>query len=152
MSLFELIKDNSKHAIIPDKTYNEIVKPIYEENFKPHLANVEFDPEKHLRYYALGDIEKHKYNKTRRLTMEELGCSSPDQISHIGVSDPFPLFTDEAIQIMKSEVLSKDIFLEHARLSSASSGKDCTIRGYASPDGKIKTPFTYTAWTHPKNC
>lgn len=150
MSLLELIKDNSSHAIIPETVYNDIIKPIYEETVDAELSTVEFDPEKHLRFYALGDLEKHKFNNTRRLTMEELGCSSPQQISPIGVSDPFPLFTDEAIQIMKTEILSKEVFLEHARFNTSSSGKDCTMRGYASADGKIKTPFTHAAWTHPK--
>ncbi|RLV86705.1 hypothetical protein JA9_001273 [Meyerozyma sp. JA9] len=123
------------------ETYSQLKK--YEK--------VEFDPMVHLKFYSEDPIHKFNFNNTRRLTMEELGLTNKNQISHIGVSDPFPLFTDEAIAIMKQEVLQKDLFLKYARSSySSSSGSDCVVRGYAVDDGVVNTPFVHAAWTHPK--
>ncbi|KAK6204738.1 uncharacterized protein RJT21DRAFT_117182 [Scheffersomyces amazonensis] len=83
--------------------------------------------------------------------MEELGLSHPDQISETGVSDPFPLFTDEAIEIMRQEILTKETFMKYARYAyNSTSGMDCVIRGYVKNDDVISTPFIYKAWTHPK--
>ncbi|GME75103.1 unnamed protein product [Ambrosiozyma monospora] len=78
--------------------------------------------------------------------MEELGATCPEQISEIGVSEPFPLFTDEAVEIMRAEILRKEVFDSSGRIShNSTTGKDCTLRGYA----KTMAPFSYAAWTHP---
>lgn len=136
---------------VPESTYDKYIKESYEKDFDPALKNVKFDPERHLSYYANGELAKYKYNNTRRLTMEELGLTNPKQISHIGVSDPFPLFTEEAIKIMRQEVLDKENFKKYANISNMSaSGKDCNIRGYAKPNGEVNTQFIHDAWTHPK--
>lgn len=136
----DILNDNAATKV-PESTYNIIIKETYESI---QAEYVEFDPEKHLQYYT-DPMLKHKFENTRRLTLEELGLSSPEQISHIGVSDPFPLFTAEAIQIMKKEILNKETFLKYARYTYNSSGKDVCIRGYSEA-----TPFTQAAWTHPK--
>lgn len=150
-ALIDSIKRDNDYAMVPEATYESIVKPIYEKLYNTKYSNVEFDPEKHLNYYAGDLMSKHKFNNTRRLTMEELGLTNKHQISHIGVTDPFPLFTEEAIYIMKQEILSKEIFLKYARFSNSSStGRDCSIRGYCKNGEGIQTPFTYAAWTHPK--
>ncbi|KAJ9113273.1 hypothetical protein QFC19_000191 [Naganishia cerealis] len=113
--------------------------------------SVKFDPMVHLKFYSEDPIHKFNFNNTRRLTMEELGLTSKKQISHIGVLDPFPLFTTEAIEIMKQELLQKDLFLKYARLSyNSTSGTDCVVRGYAVDNGIVNTPFIHAAWTHPK--
>ncbi|EGV63029.1 hypothetical protein PSN45_004704 [Yamadazyma tenuis] len=151
MSLFETILNGNTKAMVPESTYDKYLKPTFDKLYKPEYTTTEFDPIKHLRFYSEGPIEQHKYNNTRRLTMEELGLTNPKQISHIGVSDPFPLFTDEAIDIMKQEVLSKDTFMKYGRYShSSGKGTDCTIRGYAKVNNETVTPFTYAAWTHPR--
>ncbi|OBA22148.1 hypothetical protein METBIDRAFT_77619 [Metschnikowia bicuspidata var. bicuspidata NRRL YB-4993] len=116
---------------------------------QPHA--VSFDPLVHLKYYSQGPAEQHKYNHTRRITMEELGLTSKTQISPVGVSDPFPLFTDEAVDIMRWEILHRDTFLANARLSyNSTSGLDCAMRGYVSDGRTVHTPFTHAAWTHPE--
>ena len=113
--------------------------------------SVKFDPMVHLKFYSEDPIHKFNFNNTRRLTMEELGLKRKKQISHIGVLDPFPLFTTEAIEIMKQELLQKDLFLKYARLSyNSTSGTDCVVRGYAVDNGIVNTPFIHAAWTHPK--
>lgn len=145
--LNDIINDNV-HAMVSESIYNSQLKQTYEDLVKSNTAGtkVEFDPAKHLSYYNDDSLQKHKFNNTRRLTMEELGLSNANQISPIGVSDPFPLFTEEAISIMRQEILEKEVFLKYARYSNSSTtGKDCSIRGYTDA-----TPFTKTAWTHPK--
>lgn len=115
------------------------------------LTTIKFDPEKHLRYYALDDDTKTVFESTRTISMAELGLSTPQQISPIGVSDPFPLFTDDAIAIMKAEILQKSLFMKFARYANQStSGLDCIIRGYVKKNKDIYTPFVHEAWTHPK--
>ncbi|CAH6719796.1 hypothetical protein CLIB1444_02S16688 [[Candida] jaroonii] len=137
-------------AYIPESTYNDILKETYDASYKPEYNGVKFDPDVHLQYYA-DEIAKHKFENTRRLTMEELGISSKNSISRIGVSDPFPLFTPEAVAIMKQEALEKETFLKYARFNQFSkSGKDCLLRGFVKVGKEIICPFTYEAWTHVK--
>lgn len=140
----------SQSFIIPESTYNDILKESYDATYNPEYKDVKFNPNVHLQYYA-DEIAKHKFENTRRLTMEELGISSKNSISRIGVSDPFPLFTPQAIAIMKQEALDKDTFLKYGRFSQFSkSGKDCIMRGFVKVGEEINTPFTYEAWSHPK--
>lgn len=149
--IIDSLKNNNDHASIPESTYDSMVKPIYEKLYDTKYCDVKFDPYKHLTYYAGDMMDQHKFNNTRRLTMEELGLTDKQQISHVGVTDPFPLFTEEAICIMKQEILAKEIFLKYARYSwSSATGKDCSMRGYCKTNEGIQTPFTYEAWTHPK--
>lgn len=132
------ILDGSVERKIDEAAYTDQIKPIWEGI---EVTNVEFDPDKHLAFDP-------SYAKTvKRTTMEEVGFNYPDQISDIGVSAPFPLFTEEACDIMKAEVLREDVFKNWARVSNSStSGLDAIIRGYA----KDTCPFTFAAWTHPK--
>lgn len=59
--------------------------------------------------------------------MAEIG--KKDQgVSPNAVSEPFSLFTDEAIQQMRSEVLSKQV-LENCQYSSNLA--TCQLRGYS---------------------
>ncbi|GEQ66973.1 hypothetical protein JCM33374_g636 [Metschnikowia sp. JCM 33374] len=135
------------------ETYNRALADTFSSLLEKNsdYKSVKFDPNVHLKFYAQGPLEQHKFHNTRRITMEELGLTHKLQISPIGVSDPFPLFTDEAVDIMRMEVLQKDAFLKHARTSHTStSGLDCVLRGWVSEKKEILTPFTYAAWTHPK--
>lgn len=138
---------------IPEKVYAKNLEATYKELEAkyPNFGEIKFDPEVHLKYYSKDPLEQHKFHNTRRLTMEELGLTNKLQISPIGVSDPFPLFTDEAVEIMRMEILRKESFLKFARNSwSSSSGLDCVIRGYVKDKDTIYTPFIHDAWTHPK--
>lgn len=157
ITTLELIKDHCPHKAFSESTYEKNFRGTYDkiiENLGGSVTDIDkikFDPYKHLKYYSSDPTEKHKFNATRRLTMEELGLTNKKQISSIGVTDPFPLFTEEAVQIMRKEILNKETFLKYARtLFNSTSGLDCSIRGYAKNGDNVETPFIYDAWTHPK--
>ena len=78
---------------------------------------VEFDAEKHTCFQP----------PSRRYTMEEWGYGGQG-ISPIASSDPFPLFTPEAVQQVRRELLSESV------LSNCQFGSTFTknmIRGYS---------------------
>jgi hypothetical protein len=76
-----------------------------------------FEPAKHLNFQPP--------NKT--WTMEEIGFADKG-VSPIAVSEPFPLFTTEAIKAMRAEVLSKPVW-ENCKYSSNLA--KCQLRGFA---------------------
>ena len=59
--------------------------------------------------------------------MEEIGLADKG-VSPVAVSEPFSLFTKEAIQQMRAEVLSKNV-LENCKYSSNIA--QCQLRGFA---------------------
>lgn len=146
------IEAGNLRKCISEQTYEESMEPTFLELKAKYgdISHITFDPEKHLRVIAGGPVENHKFQNTRRLTMEELGLSSKKQISPIGVSDPFPLFTDEAIDIMRLELLEKSNVLEHARAIFNSTGVDCCVRGWVRKNKQVQKKFTFDAWNHPK--
>lgn len=79
---------------------------------------VKFDASKHLCHVAPAKV----------YTMEEIGRGG-EGISPNAVSVPFPLFTEDAIKQMRSEIFSKDV-LENCQYSSNLAA--CQIRGYAA--------------------
>lgn len=152
-SLVADIEAGNLRKAIPYDTYLQSLETTFTELEAeyPEWKSTQFDPEKHLCYYAGNPLDHHKYDTTRRLTMEELGLTNKHQISPIGVSDAFPLFTDEAVAIMKLECLQKETFLKYARTSyNSTSGLDCVIRGYVKLKDHVTSPFIYAAWKHPK--
>lgn len=133
------IRQGNVHKKVRRGSYDENVRPIYDQLRNVFIDQV-FDPERHLAF------RKEDVEKTKRLTMTDLGIQSPTAISEIGVSNPFPLFTDEAVEIMRAEVLRQEVFDKWSRVSySCSSDLGCVIRGYTND-----CPFTKAAWTHPK--
>lgn len=87
------------------------------ENVSPAVGKL-FDPSKHLAYVEPEYIH----------TMEDLGFPSSRGVSPVAVSDPFPLFSDEAIEIMRSEILSKEVQEKHSYSSDIAAKQ---LRGYA---------------------
>ncbi|CAK9439159.1 uncharacterized protein LODBEIA_P33830 [Lodderomyces beijingensis] len=150
-SVLQNVLDGNIHKTIPASTYDDKLAATYQNIPVPQKATT-FNPDVHLNYFASPQA-KEKYHSTKRITLKELGHDDkPGSISPIGVSDPFPLFTQEAVDIMRSEVLQRDTFLKYARYCfNSTSGMDCTLRGYVkSNEDGIVCPFTYAAWTHPK--
>ncbi|KKK20687.1 hypothetical protein P175DRAFT_0539085 [Aspergillus ochraceoroseus IBT 24754] len=94
---------------------------------------VSFEPSKHLAYTPPSKVH----------TMEELGYPGSRGVSPIGVSEPFPLFSTEAIQQMRKEVLSDKVF---AKYQYSSELAQCQLRGYAEE----YAPFVYDAWKNPE--
>lgn len=76
-----------------------------------------FDPEKHLIYNGV---------LPKRHTMEELSFPADQGISPIAVSEPFELFSKEAVKHMRNEVLSDEVW-DNCRFSSSIAA--CQLRG-----------------------
>ncbi|EGE06054.1 hypothetical protein TEQG_05168 [Trichophyton equinum CBS 127.97] len=76
-------------------------------------------------------------------SMKELGYDDNAGISPIGVSEPFSLFSAEAIRCMRSEVLSKEVWSEYQFSSDLAM---CQLRGFAPQ----YAPFVYDAWKSPE--
>ena len=85
----------------------------------PAPEHVSFDPSKHLDHTPPSKVH----------TMKELGYPDSRGVSPIGVSEPFPLFSAEAIQLMREEVLSDEVFAKHRYSSNIA---QCQLRGYAA--------------------
>ncbi|PLB53591.1 hypothetical protein P170DRAFT_451649 [Aspergillus steynii IBT 23096] len=91
-----------------------------------------FDAKKHLSFQS----------PSRIYTMKEIGLEGQG-ISPHAVSEPFSLFTEEAVRQMRAEIFSPDV-LDHCRF--ASTFNQNMIRGM----GPVRAPFTYDAWNSPE--
>lgn len=103
--------------------------PIFNLSDSTPSIPVQFNPSIHL------SISKPAY----QLSMADLGLSIG--ISPVAVTAPFSLFTKEAVDIMRREILCPEVL---KRYSFASSINQYQVRGFHS-----ETPFTTAAWTHP---
>jgi hypothetical protein len=83
----------------------------------PSPPKLTFEPSKHVIHQP----------PTRIWTMEEIG-KSDQGISPNAVSEPFQLFTEEAIKQMRAEILSKQV-LENCKYTSNLA--HCQLRGFA---------------------
>lgn len=79
---------------------------------------VAFSPEDHLNFTSPSKV----------FTMRDLGLPENTGVSRVAVSEPFQLFTPEAIQRMRAEVLSTQVW-ENCQYSSNLS--QCQLRGFA---------------------
>ncbi|KAK5096613.1 hypothetical protein LTS08_007486 [Lithohypha guttulata] len=95
----------------------------------PKLA---FDPKKHINHVPPKKI----------WTMTEIERGNQG-VSPNAVSEPFSLFTEEAVKQMRAEILSKPV-LENCTYQSNLS--PCQLRGYAPK----YAPFVYDAWHSPQ--
>ncbi|KAL1853684.1 hypothetical protein Plec18167_005108 [Paecilomyces lecythidis] len=91
-----------------------------------------FDPKKHLAFEP----------PSRIYSMEEIGLAGAG-ISPNAASEPFPLFTAEAIRQIRAEVFDEKV-LEHCQYASTFNKN--MIRGM----GHARAPFTYDAWKSPE--
>ncbi|KAJ4421946.1 hypothetical protein N0V82_003443 [Gnomoniopsis sp. IMI 355080] len=91
--------------------------------FAPH-----FDPTKHLGFTP----------PSKTYFMEELGFDRDMGVSPVAVSEPFPLFTQEAVMRFREEVLSQEVKDNFKIYSTVS---QCQLR-YA--------PFAFEAWKSPE--
>jgi hypothetical protein len=94
---------------------------------KPHIRikealapseRVPFDASKHLNFSPPSKV----------WTMKELGYPGSRGVSPVGVSEPFPLFTAEAIRQMRAEVLSDEVWTHYQYSSNIA---QCQLRGFA---------------------
>jgi hypothetical protein len=92
-----------------------------------------FDPERHIAFKEPSSI----------LMMKDIGFAEDVGVSPVAVTQPFQLFSPEAIQIMRSEIARPEVKADHHYASNIASAQ---LRGYA----RKHAPFTYAAWKHPK--
>lgn len=78
------------------RTYDEYAVPEFELN---STKNIRFSPKKHLAY----ESPKHIH------MMEDIDLPAKLGVSPVAISEPFQLFSPEAIDIMRAEVLSKEV-------------------------------------------
>jgi hypothetical protein len=78
-----------------------------------------FDPAKHLNFKFPGKI----------YTMKELNLPETTGISPVAVSEPFQLFSGEAVRRMREEVLSQEVM---ANCQYSSNLAQCQLRGFAN--------------------
>lgn len=106
------------HSISKRHTFSGATPLIHRQDAKPLPERLSFDPSKHLRYTPPAKV----------YTMAELGFSQNRGVSPIGVSEPFPLFSDEAIDQMRAEIFSDEVWSKHQYSSDLA---QCQLRGYA---------------------
>ncbi|KIW44967.1 uncharacterized protein PV06_03396 [Exophiala oligosperma] len=94
---------------------------------------VRFDPKKHLRFQM----------PDKTYTLEDLKYETKQAVGKVAATDPFPLFSPEAIVEMRRELLSERTIKNCMTYTRPGSVQ---IRG-AAPQ---YAPFVYEAWTHPE--
>ena len=109
-------------AVVDAEPQSQAPKPSFEplirhESSKPS-SNDEFDPKKHLAFVP----PKKTY------TMEDIKLPRDTGVSPFAVSEPFQLFTEEAVRRMRAEILSREVW-ENCQYSSNLA--QCQLRGFA---------------------
>lgn len=101
-----------------DEMYPQI-EPVLEAMSMNSPDTDDFNPKKHLNFTP----------PVNTLTMSDLKLPEGTGVSPFAVSDPFQLFTQEAVQRMRAEIFSKKV-LENCKYSSNLA--QCQLRGFAA--------------------
>ncbi|KAF2653431.1 hypothetical protein K491DRAFT_633813 [Lophiostoma macrostomum CBS 122681] len=111
------------------------VRPIIRDQLKPasRAPRAIFDEATHLNYVSA----------PKTLSLDDIGLSPPNAISSVAVSEPFSLFSEEAMRIMRSEIFTDEVW-ENCMHSTEFAG--CQLREHAPK----YAPFMYDAWTNPR--
>ncbi|KAL8730426.1 MAG: hypothetical protein Q9166_004064 [cf. Caloplaca sp. 2 TL-2023] len=108
-------------------------KPVIDSIPTEKVASGDFDPKTHIQYEP--PVRVH--------TMKDLNLPENTGISPVAVSEPFRLFTTEAVHRMRAEVLSQDVW-DNCQYSSNLA--QCQLRGFAAQ----YAPFVYDTWKSPE--
>ena len=100
------------------ETYPDI-EPVLEALSTHPPSTDDFDPKKHIVFTPPANI----------MTMSDLKLPEGTGVSPFAVSDPFQLFTQEAVQRMRAEIFRKEV-LKNCKYSSNLA--QCQLRGYAA--------------------
>jgi len=92
-----------------------------------------FDPAKHLAFMPPSEV----------IQMKDIGYPEETGVSPVAVSQPFQLFSHDAVQRMRSEIFKPEIMENCSYRSNIAA---CQLRGYSPKYAS----FTYDAWNHPK--
>lgn len=87
------------------------------DNGTPTIGKL-FHPAKHIQYEEPAHIH----------TMEEIGFPASRGVSPVAVSDPFRLFSEEAINIMRNEIFDPEVQEKYSYTSDIAPRQ---LRGYA---------------------
>lgn len=94
-------------------------RPIIESSTaRERLADLKFDPKKHLAFEEPESVVK----------MTDIGFREDTGVSPVAVSQPFRLFSLEAVQKFRDEVLNTEVMTKYGVKSNLAA---CQIRGYA---------------------
>ncbi|KAJ0313147.1 hypothetical protein COL5a_003998 [Colletotrichum fioriniae] len=109
--------------------------PIIKDDLKPATpAKSEiFNPDKHLAFV----------NDPKKLSLKDISLPEDIGISPVACSEPFPLFTEEAIQHMRQEIFTTEVWencLHSTRFAP------CQLRGHCPK----YAPFMNQAWNDSK--
>ncbi|KAL8709119.1 MAG: hypothetical protein Q9220_006140 [cf. Caloplaca sp. 1 TL-2023] len=107
-------------------------KPVIDPVDADKVAIGDFDPKKHIQYEPPAKVH----------TMKDLNLPENTGISPVAVSEPFRLFSIDAIHRMRAEVLSQNVW-DNCQYSSNLA--QCQLRGFAAK----YAPFVYDTWKHP---
>lgn len=143
--LTEEILNENHHLDIAESTIeNEIYNIVEDLKKKPGFnPNLKFDPKVHLAFDPTKEL--------KRTTFEDLKIfkTHVEKISNTAAIEPFSLFTDDAIDMMKYEVFSNtEVLRKYGRKSATgfnTSDRDFVVSGFSEV-----TPFCREAWTHPE--
>ncbi|KAK3374789.1 hypothetical protein B0H63DRAFT_480885 [Podospora didyma] len=105
----------------------------FEAKPMPQRDDGNFDPKKHLNFVPPSTVH----------TMADIGLPEAIGVAPLAVSEPFPLFTKDAVMRMREEVLSKDVTSNCVYSSNLA---QAYLRGYADK----YAPFVYNAWKSPE--
>jgi hypothetical protein len=94
-------------------------KPIIREQLTSSrpATHSAFNPERHLTFSEQPKI----------LSLKDLNVPEDAGLSPVGISDPFPLFSEEAMKIMREEIFTNDVW-DHCLQSSGFAS--CQLRGH----------------------
>jgi hypothetical protein len=120
-SRYSKVINSSRLNLSPKETQESLkrsfAKYLATDNSTPPVGKL-FFPSKHLAY------EEPEYIHT----MEDIGFSATSGVSPVAVSEPFRLFSEEAVDIMRKEILSKEVQEKYSYTSDIAPKQ---LRGYA---------------------
>jgi hypothetical protein len=95
------------------------LEPLIEKLPVETMVNIDFDPAKHIDFKPPSKVH----------TMTDLGFPDGTGVSPCAASEPFQLFTKDAIHQMRAEIMSKEVW-DNCQYSSNLA--KCQLRGFAS--------------------
>ncbi|KAL6716428.1 hypothetical protein ACLMJK_005995 [Lecanora helva] len=108
------------------------IQPVINEASGEVLDTDDFNPKKHLDFKFPSKIH----------TMADLNLPADTGVSSVAVSEPFHLFTEEAVKRMRAEIFRQEVW-ENCQYSSNLA--QCQLRGFAAK----YAPFVYDVWKDP---
>ncbi|KAI8243592.1 hypothetical protein K4K57_004051 [Colletotrichum sp. SAR 10_99] len=111
-------------------------KPIIKDELRPTSSerpSVTFNPDQHLAFVE----------DPTKLTLKDISLPEDIGISPVACSEPFPLFTEEAIQTMRQEIFTTEVW---ENCLHSTSFAPCQLRGHCPK----YAPFMDQAWNNPK--